>query len=55
MHIILFGRGVSSKNHQQNLQHLKTEVTIQEIKGLPKATYEKLIKKRIKENFLNIF
>ena len=32
MHIILFGRGVSSKNNQQNLQHLKSEVTIQEIK-----------------------
>ena len=55
MHIILFGRSVSSKNNQQNLQHLKTEVTIQEIKEMPKATFEKLIKKRIKEKLLNIF
>ena len=33
----------------ENLQHLKNEMTIQEIEEMPKATYKKLIKKRIKE------
>ena len=33
----------------ENLEHLQIELSIKEIEEMPKATYRKMIKKRIKE------
>ena len=33
----------------ENLQHLQIDWTFEEIENMPKATYKKIVKKRIKE------
>ena len=37
------------KTIQENLQHLQIDWTFEEIENIPKATYKKIVKKRIKE------